>query len=494
MTNTINATENATIKYNDQLMTYEQFLEVAEIGNDGFLRDDDGNKIAFVCMDCGAIYPVDEANEVDYPNHGYACNDCNDRYFICDDCGSVCHEAMSLTTAYGDEICEYCYSDNYFTCEDCGEIFSTAEAHDVGEVWCYEWVCDDCYNENHSDFILDYGEKPYPHFFAIPGESTSLYMGVELELDKGDVNAMRNYSYNNAYFKHDGSLSNGVEVVTHPCTLAYHKTHIWDEIIALAKEGDLTSHDAGTCGLHVHVSRDYLGDDYSERELTCAKMTILVNRVWDDLFRFSRRTTDQVNDWCNLNSVGKPVKNLGEDFLAERVYKKQLHDRYQVLNFTNDNTVEFRVFRGTLRKQTLLATLEFVQNFCDYAKTHSIDDCAFAKFSDIVSQNDTEYLVDYCERRGLSGETREIPFRTVDTTELRFQAKKGDLIRVQKHLPMGEGVDSSVELGESVWCRFDSLDDDLNPIYTVIKYTRPWEYEPFLVGGEIIALASLQQA
>ena len=38
------------------------------------------------------------------------------------------------------------------------------------------------------------------------------------------------------------------------------------------------------------------------------------------------------------------------------------------MNVTNDHTIEFRMFRGTLKPDTILATLQFVSGFCHLAK------------------------------------------------------------------------------------------------------------------------------
>ncbi|MEQ2617621.1 hypothetical protein AAAT94_10640 [Intestinimonas aquisgranensis] len=41
--------------------------------------------------------------------------------------------------------------------------------------------------------------------------------------------------------------------------------------------------------------------------------------------------------------------------------------RYICVNLQNSDTVEFRMFRGTLKTNTLLAALELVDRICDVA-------------------------------------------------------------------------------------------------------------------------------
>ena len=48
--------------------------------------------------------------------------------------------------------------------------------------------------------------------------------------------------------------------------------------------------------------------------------------------------------------------------------KKSAHaGRYTSVNLTNKNTIEFRIFRGTLKYNTLIATLQLLDRICDVA-------------------------------------------------------------------------------------------------------------------------------
>ena len=123
----------------------------------------------------------------------------------------------------------------YATCSLCCESFPTDDLIE------YEGrlLCRCCYEEqtctDHT--IHDYYYKPSPIFF---GEGLR-YFGVELEVDAGgesDDNAAQIIDIANAcdehiYCKHDGSLDDGFEIVTHPMTLAYHQQNLpWSEILS----------------------------------------------------------------------------------------------------------------------------------------------------------------------------------------------------------------------------------------------------------------------
>ena len=72
-----------------------------------------------------------------------------------------------------------------------------------------------------------------------------LYLGVELEVDGAGQSASHARTVLNvinrrkeyAYMKTDGSLDDGLELVTHPCTLEEHCTKVpWADTVAAFRE------------------------------------------------------------------------------------------------------------------------------------------------------------------------------------------------------------------------------------------------------------------
>ena len=133
------------------------------------------------------------------------------------------------------------------------------------------------------------------------------YLGVELEIDGAGessdharkIQCAGNRDCEHIYIKHDGSLDDGLEVVTHPMTLSYHMSEMpWQAVIDKARQLGYTSHQAGTCGLHVHVNRSSLGDTYRQQDDTIAWILFLVETFWHELLRFSRRTQSQLEHWA----------------------------------------------------------------------------------------------------------------------------------------------------------------------------------------------------
>ena len=145
---------------------------------------------------------------------------------VCDRCG----ERIWLLDACCDEthtLCESCEAHYYTRCAGCGRLVAYSQLHYLNDDD-DEGYCETCYNRQSSgNGIQSYSFKPEPVFY---GDGTR-YLGVELEIDSGgesNVNAeellqIANTGEERAYCKHDGSLEDGFEIVTHPMTLAYHQ-------------------------------------------------------------------------------------------------------------------------------------------------------------------------------------------------------------------------------------------------------------------------------
>lgn len=154
---------------------------------------------------------------------------------------------------------------------DCGCIIRHDDAYYIDEDD-YDARCYSCHCKCNERTIHDYYFKPEPVFYG----TGSRYFGVELEVDDAGENnnnaakitAISNRLEEHIYIKHDGSLNEGFEIVTHPMTLDYHLTQMpWSEILNKAKELGYLSHQAGTCGLHVHINRTAFGETVFEKSL-----------------------------------------------------------------------------------------------------------------------------------------------------------------------------------------------------------------------------------
>ena len=89
------------------------------------------------------------------------------------------------------------------------------------------------------------------------------------------------------------------ELVTHPMTLEYHtKKMPWARILQEAVSLGYTSHQAGTCGLHVHVNRNAFGNTEEAQDAVIARILYFFEKHWEELLKFSRRTPRQLERWA----------------------------------------------------------------------------------------------------------------------------------------------------------------------------------------------------
>ena len=238
----------------------------------------------FTCDDCGEIHHNEDLIVVD-PCHRYeqcVCSDCAERhYYRCDDCGEYFSDRNVHIGNNDVAICDDCWDrGGWSVCEDCENIVSDDEINYCESDGCY--YCDSCYaDHNESCDFHDYYYKPTPEFKFRSSETRNhesiLTFGVELEVDLGDdhQDLTRDLAAlkQPIYMKHDGSLgSEGVEIVTHPCSLAYHTYELrWAEISRTCRNHDFKSHNTDSCGLHIHVGRRQFGDTPDQRSKTAGQ-------------------------------------------------------------------------------------------------------------------------------------------------------------------------------------------------------------------------------
>ena len=398
-----------------------------------------------MCEDCGEVVPshcivvVNEGTRYE----GCVCEECADggEYFRCDNCHSYFDTLhfSPVTTHYGEEICESCCDSSYGTCEECMEIFST---YDLAWTDDDRLLCDSCREQEtrRNGCINRYSYKPSAIYFGLNGRrpvfGDPLTFGFELEVDKGDdqgycAGEIEDTMGDQVYMKEDGSVT--FEIVSHPMTLDYLRSEFdMKTLCSIPPKYGFKSHDAGTCGLHVHVGRKQLGLDTDEQDRVIERICVLMLRHWDNLVRFTRREQSQLRRWASKPDLfsGRGEKHICINELHERFEAYECDgDRYVALNLCNRDTIEFRVYRGSLKPETVLASLEFTSNICRYAMEHDLRDVLRSSWEDVALFERYPELCAYLEERGLTGESKHepniLPVRAV------YEADAGDYVRVK---------------------------------------------------------------
>lgn len=383
--------ENENDEYDSRVFFDETLGEILKV----FTWTDvfNGEIFNYWRCDCCGAYIIDDDEGLDYKGAHY-CISCVEDYFIsCAKCGDLVHTDDTTETIDGD-VCKSCLDSHYGKCGDCGRYVRVNEwIHDddfgvCRECWreggwfrcddcgriedadnCYSndsgCYCENCYDD-HTDCsdiygIHEYGYRPDLEF---KGEGT-LYFGTELEIDYGDRSRFRFSDLSDHFYcANDGSLSEcvGFEIISHPMTYDWLMENTpFKHVCTLAKEAGFKSHDTDTCGFHVHMTRKAFGPSGSDAaESRITSFIFFFEKFWTNIAKFSRR---------NNFSYAERICADGEEITHEVVDAKKKclgwsHEhRYHCVNVTNHDTIEVRVFKGTLNENTLIASVQLCKLF-----------------------------------------------------------------------------------------------------------------------------------
>ena len=154
------------------------------------------------------------------------------------------------------------------------------------------------------------------------------------------------------------------------------------------------SHQTSTCGLHVHVNRDSLGENSDEQDEVISRILYFVEHHWNELLKFSRRSEYAMSRWAARYGYENSPKAIMDK-------AKKNCGRYVAVNLCNYHTIEFRLFRGTLKYNTLIATLELVNKICEVALSYKDDEMSKLSWSEFVSRINESELIQYLKERQL---------------------------------------------------------------------------------------------
>jgi len=169
----------------------------------------------------------------------------------------------------------------------------------------------------------------------------------------------------------------------------------WKGIFEKAVSLGYRSHQTSTCGLHIHVNRSFFGDTYNEQENAIARVVYFVEAHWNELLRFSRRTEGSIMRWASRYGIEENTQ------LTYSKAKKGNMGRYVCVNLQNDSTIEFRIFRGTLRYETFIATLQLIYEICIRAKALTDNEFESLSWGDFVLSldNSKTELIEYLKQK-----------------------------------------------------------------------------------------------
>jgi len=335
-----------------------------------------------------------------YTSHLRHCEECNDEIFI--------YRNNNYLRYNGNYYCPDCQENNFTFCVSCGSALRNEDAlflHDDSE----DAYCEECYRRaRHRSEIREYSYKPTPHFYAREYEKKQKkysFFGIELEVETKDSGAdvssalkklkeelKRNKLENYYYFKEDASLNNGLEVVTHPSTYKYLKELKFYELLKNLSSLGFMSYDSDHCGLHVHTDKNC----FTSFEIS--KLRIFFIKYKNELFKLSKRKSLN-NEYCRYEDSSL-INGIIEDCYYES------GGRYKAINLNNQETLEFRLFNGTLCHFRFIATMQFLECLTNFIHICGLGDIltgsAWLELKEYAkNSNRYNHFLKFCKKEGI---------------------------------------------------------------------------------------------
>lgn len=259
-------------------------------------------------------------------------------------------------------------------------------------------------NTNEESFIHAYNYKPEYIKHRLENEECTLLLGAEIEvagntdytINKNEVvkkciqimNGSDSTSEDLIYSTSDSTVQ--IELDTMPCSLEYHKIMNYKEMFKYLDEKGYKGHDCENAGLHIHADRSYLGKSELKQQLVISKILYILEKFNDEICVIARRN----NSYSTF--VGKEEVNKS---LVKLYNKYENTGKRVALNLQHKDTIEFRCFKSTLKYETFILTLEFVQDIINYAKSINIEDIELIQWNDLMDTFSDDLKTYYKERK-----------------------------------------------------------------------------------------------
>lgn len=344
--------------------------------------------------------------------------------------------------------CKSCI-DNGMSVGDCEQCLKNrAENREILET--HLFIYDKRYRCYHTDEHDDFKAT----ILRLPNEHPYLYYGIEVEVefDSRDVEIYDNGDYDDDdddnwkineildrfseitegmfVYEKDGSLDNGVELISRPTSYAYW-TH--KDTIEKLKKGFEYLREQGALweqptrnGMHIHISNKFF--EHGEMKTTATDAM----EGFDWLFQKFQTEIESLGgreytDYCEskASKLQKSIsdnyyaRNFNADVKVECKLKKggriPCGDHYSAVNLSGA-TLEARVFKSTTDYKQIMANIELVRNFAHAVRDNSID----TTLNSILHTKENLYLDDIIRkvRMNCKKNNKEFDLERVNDNEI----------------------------------------------------------------------------
>lgn len=365
------------------------------------------------------------------------CDACEE-LVACDNCNEL-FDVEDMLTAFGDTVCGDCFHELVVVCCRCDEYMRPQDVYSCTEdsspycESCYTdmwWYCSECECDhergedcprNHTEFhgldVHPFNYRPAVRIHKhVEDPPRAPACGFELEIEFGNADYRNDRSAAQLlrklsdllYIKRDGSLVDGVEIVSEPMTYRAFKNRS-NEILLLLQKFEELGYDTRcpasgreTCGMHVHISRQAFSD------LGVFKLMSLIYSDEKFLTALSgRKTLETLRQYAcpdfgramimMFGNVFGPKKDkqkwdAGKKSLMIQQVRRRFHaGRYWAINIEPRHTVELRFFASTLEGWRFLANMQSVWALHEFVSRHSIEQMHWPEFQWFAERSAKQY-------------------------------------------------------------------------------------------------------
>lgn len=326
-------------------------------------------------------------------------------------------------------------------------------------------------------YIHPYNYKPKYIHHKLDTEDSPLLLGAEIEVAENTnenekdnresvvkkciqiMNGSDTDDENLIYSTSDSTVQ--IELDTMPCSLEYHKTLNYKEMFQYLDRQGYKGHDADSAGLHIHADRKYLGKTELMQQLTISKILYILEKFNDEICVIARRN----NSYSQFVGNGK-----NETSIVDLYGRYKNNGKRVALNLQHSETIEFRCFRSTLKYETFILTLEFVQDIIDYVKSINIEEIELIQWNDLMKTFSDELREYYNERLAKikKDQMSMVEFKqNVASFEENISRMLNDYVNIPVHIPVhstneyinGRNLDFNPELSFTVNGEYQRLID-----------------------------------
>jgi hypothetical protein len=354
------------------------------------------------------------------------CHNCAAFHGIGFPCTACSTYAETLLSLHGDEarpgrdgICKACYRADLGKCDRCREEYTGRHLvrtprgrlcrHCMSCVGLLEPV-------NRHDYVppktiyfrASKQREDHEYLNSSSRRARELYLGVELEISTGGsgLNVAQVLSRLREmplwmYWKHDGSISEGFEMVTMPISWGYLQETAAGHFRTMCKQlmlMDISSYDSRQCGIHVHLSRNAFSRLHLYKFLRLWYGHLNLTR------KLSRRPLPELERWANPTTL--------ENWAILARDGRQRSPKYSAVNLLHKNSIELRIFNGTLRFSSFMVALESAKASYEFTCSASISEVTAKNFFIFVKEYSDQYpfLSSFISREKIKPEnTRSCP-------------------------------------------------------------------------------------